>query len=138
MTYDFAKPEDLPAVASLLALCKLPANDLEAHDFPVEMDKQRIVGCIGIEREGPLLRSLAVDPQSRGQRIGKELCSRLLKHAKEKGIQEIYLLTDSAERFFEKFGFEKVAREHAPEWIRKHKQFTTLCPESAIVMFRRV
>src|SRR4029079_14019129 len=108
MTYDFAKPEDLPAVASLLALCKLPANDLEAHDFLVAMDKQRIVGCLGIEREGAVLRSLAVDPQSRGQRIGKELCSRLLKHAKEKGIQETYLLTDSAERFFEKFGFEKV------------------------------
>ena len=138
MTFDFAKPKDLAAVASLLELCKLPANDLEAHDFIIAVDKNRVVGCVGIELEGPLLRSLAVDPESRGKGIANGLCSRLLQHAERQGIQEIYLLTDSADRFFEKIGFQKVARDDAPEWIRKHKQFTTLCPSSAIVMFWRV
>lgn len=138
MTYDFAKPKDLAAVASLLELCKLPANDLEAHDFIIAVDENRVVGCVGIELEGPLLRSLAVDPKSRGKGIANGLCSRLLQHAERQGIQEIYLLTDSADRFFEKLGFQKVVRDDAPEWIRKHKQFTTLCPSSAVVMFRRV
>jgi amino-acid N-acetyltransferase len=92
------------------------------------------VGCIGIELEGPLLRSLAVDPESRGKGIANGLCARLLQHAERQGIQEIYLLTDSAARFFEKIGFHKVARDDAPESIRKHKQFTTLCPSSAVVM----
>ena len=138
MTYEFAKPKDLAAVASLLELCKLPANDLEAHDFIIAVNENRVVGCVGIELEGPLLRSLAVDPESRGKGIANGLCSRLLQHAERQGIQQIYLLTDSADRFFEKIGFQKVARDDAPEWIRKHKQFTTLCPSSAVVMFRRV
>ena len=138
MTFDFAKPKDLAAVASLLELCKLPANDLEAHDFIIAVNENRVVGCVGIELEGPLLRSLAVDPESRGKGIANGLCSRLLQHAERQGIQQIYLLTDSADRFFEKIGFQKVARDDAPEWIRKHKQFTTLCPSSAVVMFRRV
>ena len=138
MTYEFAKPKDLAAVAALLELCKLPANDLEAHDFIIAVNENRVVGCVGIELEGPLLRSLAVDPESRGKGIANGLCSRLLQHAERQGIQQIYLLTDSADRFFEKIGFQKVARDDAPEWIRKHKQFTTLCPSSAVVMFRRV
>jgi amino-acid N-acetyltransferase len=138
MTYDFAKPKDLAAVASLLELCKLPTNDLEAHDFIVALDENRVVGCVGIELDGPLLRSLAVDPASRGKGIANELCSRLLQHAESHGIQEIYLLTDSAERFFERIGFEKVSRENAPEWIQKHKQFTTLCPSTAVVMHKRL
>jgi amino-acid N-acetyltransferase len=136
MTYDFAKPKDLGAIASLLELCKLPANDLEAHDFIVAVEEDRLLGCIGLELVGPLLRSLAVDPAMRGKGIANELCSRLLQHAQRQGIQEIYLLTDSAERFFERIGFQKVARVDAPEWVKRHKQFTTLCPSSAVVMHK--
>jgi amino-acid N-acetyltransferase len=138
MMFDFAKPKDLAAVASLLELCKLPANDLEVHDFIIALEEDRVVGCIGIELEGPLLRSLAVDPASRGKGIAQGLCSRLLQHAEKQGIHEIYLLTVSADRFFEKIGFQKIVRDDAPEWIQKHKQFTMLCPGSAIVMSRKL
>ena len=134
MIYEFAKPTDLDAVTELLHTCKLPANDLEAHEFIVARDGNRITGCIGLELQGPLLRSLAVDPANRNQGIAGELCSRLLSHAADQGVREIYLLTDSADRFFERIGFQKIARENAPESIRTHKQFTELCPDSAIVM----
>jgi len=134
MIYEFAKHEDLEAVAALLDVCNLPANDLEAHEFIIAKDANRVVGCIGMELQGPLLRSMAVDPAFRNQGIADELCNRLLQHASKRKLTEIYLLTDSAEKFFERLGFECLYRNDAPESIQTHKQFTTLCKVSATVM----
>ena len=138
MIYEFAKPKDLEAVAALLNTCKLPANDLEAHEFIVAVDENMIVGCIGMELEGPLLRSLAVDPANRKQGIAGELCARLLRHAGDQDVKNLYLLTDSADKFFERIGFQRINREDAPESVRTHKQFTELCPSSAIVMRKEI
>ena len=136
MTYQFAKEEDLIGISVLLKTCELPDNDLEAHEFIIAKNDGRIVGCIGLELQGPLLRSMAVDPAFRNLGIAGELYSRLIQFAKEKHLPEMYLLTDSAEKFFVKKGFKKVSRSDAPERIRTHKQFTTLCPDSAIVMHK--
>jgi len=138
MIYEFAKPKDLEAVAKLLLICKLPANDLEAHEFIVARNGDGITGCIGLELQGPLLRSLAVDPAFRNQGIAGELCESLLSHAAKQGVSEIYLLTDTADRFFERIGFQRIDRNRAPESIRTHKQFTTLCHSSAIVMRKEI
>jgi amino-acid N-acetyltransferase len=134
MIYEFAQREDLKAISALLISCQLPDNDLEGHPFIVAKTAGRMIGCIGLEMQGPLLRSMAVDPEFRNHGIAGELYRRLLEHAKTNQLSEIYLLTDAAEKFFERRGFEKIDRDEAPEWIRKHKQFTTLCPDSAVVM----
>lgn len=138
MIYEFAKHEDLEAVSELLKSCELPDNDLEAHEFIVAKSDAQIVGCIGLERQGPLLRSMAVDPAFRNRGIAAELCRRLVEHAKAKHLTELYLLTDSAETFFKRKGFNKIPRDAAPVRIRMHKQFTTLCPVSAIVMHQHL
>ena len=136
VTYEFADKKDLPAIQNLLQTCHLPANDLEAHltHFVLAKEAEQVVGCIGMELQGPLLRSLAVDPEFRNQGIAGELSERLLVHAKEMGCKEIFLLTDTAAKFFAKAGFQKIEREQAPDKIRSHKQFTDLCPSSAVVM----
>ena len=139
MTIQFAEPRDLNAIRSLLKKCDLPANDLEEHlnHFLVARLEDRLIGCIGMELEGPLLRSLAVDPQHRGLGVAKQLCDRLLAQAKDQGMEEIYLLTTTASGFFRKAGFETKDRSEAPETIRNHKQFTELCPSSAVLMWTR-
>jgi amino-acid N-acetyltransferase len=138
--YGSATKEDLQSIVRLLESCELPSNDVEAHlhHFIVAKEADSVVGCIGMEHEGPLLRSLAVDPSYRNRGVAQHLCERLLHHAKEDGAQEIFLLTPTAAKFFEKIGFERKEREEAPEAIRKNKQFTELCPSSAALMYKKL
>ncbi len=140
MIYELAGAKDLDAIQKLLKVCNLPFNDLDAHlnHFIVAKQDSRVVGCIGVELEGPLLRSLAVDPDYRSHGIAKELCGRLLDHAKHEGAEEIYLLTDTAAKFFDKAGFHRKKREEAPKSISSHKQFTELCPSSAVLMWKEL
>jgi amino-acid N-acetyltransferase len=138
--YGTATKEDLQSIVRLLETCELPSNDVAAHlhRFIVAKETDRLVGCIGMEREGPLLRSLAVDPSHRNRGVAQHLCEQLLHHAKEQGTQEIFLLTTTAAKFFEKIGFERKDREEAPESIRRNRQFTELCPSSAVLMWKRL
>ena len=140
MNYAHADATDFDAIASLLNKCNLPSNDLDQHlnHFITAKEEDRLIGCAGLELEGPLLRSLAVDPDHRGCGIGGELCARLLAAAKLKGAREIFLLTDNAANFFETAGFQRKDREEAPERIAKHKQFTELCPSSAVLMWKEL
>jgi amino-acid N-acetyltransferase len=140
MKYGFACSDDLPAIRDLLRACHLPANDLEEHveHFVVAKEADRLIGCVGLEIEGPLLRSLAVDPEFRNRGVAKELCDRLLAHAKEHGGKEIFLLTDSAAPFFVKTGFQRLDRNTAPSHIQQHKQLTELCPSSAVLMRKEI
>ena len=140
MNYAFADAKDLDAIVSLLNRCKLPSNDLNEHlnHFIVAKEGDRLIGCVGLEPEGPLLRSLAVDPDHRGRGVARELCARLLAHARQKGAHEIYLLTDTASKFFDTAGFQRKDRKEAPERIAKHKQFTELCPSSAVLMWKEL
>jgi amino-acid N-acetyltransferase len=136
MIYSFANQHDIREIGGLLERCGLPSNDLEAHlnHFIVAKREDSLVGCIGMEIQGPLLRSLAVDPAERNHGIANELTQRLLAFAKARGASEIYLLTETASMFFEKLGFQRINRENAPPNIRSHQQFTELCPSSAILM----
>jgi amino-acid N-acetyltransferase len=140
MIFAFAEPADQQAIAELLTSCNLPANDLEEHldHFIVAKERDRVIGCIGFEARGLLLRSLAVSSDFRRKGIANRLCEKLLDHAREEGASVIYLLTDTASDFFSKRGFERMPRNEAPETIRNHKQFTQLCPSTAILMWRRL
>jgi amino-acid N-acetyltransferase len=95
-----------------------------------------LVGSGGLEfyNNLALLRSLAVSPELRGQQVGKEIVSQLLEAAKQRGISEVYLLTQTASFFFQKMGFKPVARENVPDAIQKSSEFATVCPASADVL----
>jgi amino-acid N-acetyltransferase len=43
-------------------------------------------------------------------------------------------LTTTAERYFPKFGFERIERNDVPASVQASVEFTSACPSSAIVM----
>lgn len=133
-----AKPRDLGAVIELLAACGLPTEDVEQHfrEFVVGRKDGAVCAAAGLEVHGhyALLRSVAVQPASRGFGEARALCEALLATARSRGIHEIYLLTTTAEAFFGHLGFERVARESVPAEIRSTREFAHLCPQTAVAM----
>lgn len=128
-------------VRRLLAAAQLPTDDLTpAHleHFFACGPKDAPLGIGGVEIHGrdALLRSLAVDAKARGQGCGKALVAALERHAREQGVRHIYLLTTTAARFFEGLGYRVIARDDAPARIRATREFSDLCPSSAVFMAR--
>ena len=133
----------LAAVQALLGESQLPASDLtEAHleHFIGCGSAEALDGVVGLELYPPyaLLRSLAVAAAERGNGLGSALLADAERHARSRGVTEIYLLTNSAERFFERKGYQHVPRESAPPAIRATQEFAALCPASSAFMRKRL
>jgi amino-acid N-acetyltransferase len=90
----------------------------------------------GLERFGPvgLLRSLAVSTGARGRGLGRALVSAIEDEARSSGIADLYLLTTTADEFFSRLGYVRIARDETPVAIASTAQFSALCPSSAVVM----
>ena len=133
-----AESSDVPAAHGLLRAASLPTDDLPADlpHFVVLYDQTRLVGLAGMEYHGPvgLLRSVAVSPEYRSQRLGEKLVGAVLDAAREAGVREAYLITTTAEAYFRRYGCATVARTDVPEAIGKTSQFNGLCPSTATVM----
>jgi amino-acid N-acetyltransferase len=133
---------DLPAVESLLSMSNLPTEGVRENfsGFLVAETDGEIAGAIGLEEFGAvaLLRSAVVSPQHRGSGIGRRLLERLLEGAEEAGIDELYLLTTTAEKYFPRFGFTHTTRSAVPEAVKASAEFHGACPDTAVVMTRRV
>jgi amino-acid N-acetyltransferase len=137
-----AGPGDEEAVAALLEGCGLPHEDIRPHlgQFTLARSDGRLVGVIGLEVHGRdgLLRSLAVAEDHRGEGIARRLYASLLGRARGLGVERLFLLTTSANGFFEMLGFQVVQRELVPEAIRSTEEFRVLCAQSATCMVRSV
>lgn len=129
-------------VCDLLAAAKLPLDGLSEtlEHFLVAEEDGRIVAVAGIEVYGDsvLLRSVVVAAEHRGTGMGGRLSDASLALARELGARHAYLLTDTAEAFFRRRGFEALDRAHVPAGIRNSVEFAVACPASAIVMHRAV
>lgn len=129
------------AVHRLLEQNNLPTNDLSDLDFDhfyacgVAGDMQ---GVIGLEVHGAdgLLRSFAVSEDARGSGCGAALLNKLEQHSRNIGIKRLYLLTNTAEIYFQTRGFKSISRELAPESVRSTKEFSSLCPDDATLMYK--
>jgi len=134
--------DDLKAVMSLLDRASLPSVDIEKHllTFFVLENVRTIVGAIGMELYGDtaLLRSLVVEKNYRNKGCGKELYYTLISKATKLNVINIYLLTETAEGFFSKEGFKKIEREQVPPSIKQTNEYSTLCPEGAVCMVKRL
>ena len=133
-----ATPEDLPAVERLLEQNTLPRDGVAENlsSFLVAEDENGIVGAVGLELFGSaaLLRSAVVAEARRNGGLGAQLIRAAIDRASELGVNDLYLLTMTAENYFPRFGFERVDRGDAPDAIRKSVEFTTACPASATLM----
>jgi arsenate reductase (thioredoxin) len=137
-----AGPYDGERIRALLTMNKLPANDIPdnlAHFFVIQKADQ-LVGVIGLEPYGPygLLRSLVIQPLYRGRGNASDLVNKLIDYAGSLGLTDIYLLTETAERFFLKKGFEKIDRDFVPAELRLSSEFSYICPSSAVAMKKKL
>lgn len=137
-----ATKDDLNAIKSMLNNVSLPSVDIGKHllNFLVLEEGESIAGTIGMELYGDtaLLRSLAVKKDYRYKGYGKELCSALLSKAKKINVNNIYLLTETAEGFFNQEGFLKIARDIVPDVIKQTYEFSTLCPKGMACMVKNL
>ncbi|MDQ3393272.1 MAG: arsenic resistance N-acetyltransferase ArsN2 [Bacteroidota bacterium] len=133
-----AKLEDLPLIKDLLLKENLPASDIVMDIIHIFLfyDKKNLVGMTGLEnfREHGLLRSVVVVDEFKGKGKGKTMCMLTMEKALEMGVEELYLLTETAEDFFKSQGFETVNKEEAPGFIKSTTEFKNLCPASAAFM----
>jgi amino-acid N-acetyltransferase len=81
------------------------------EDTLVAVEDSTVVGAIALERYGKaaLLRSLVVQPEHRKRGIGFRLAAGALEVARWSGIDEVHALTEDAQRYLTKFGFEAVS-----------------------------
>lgn len=139
MPITLAQAVDRPAIEQLLTEAKLPVADLPANlsHFLVLTDAaKQPIGAIGLEVYPPygLLRSAVIQPGHHGRGYGKILVQELMAHARKEGLEQLFLLTETAAGFFAQLGFEEVTRDSVPEAIRASSQFSLICPSSATVM----
>lgn len=132
------EPHDLTAVLSLLRRASLPTEGVAEHlgRFFVAEVEGAIIGCVGLEVYGQtaLLRSLAVTREFQNRGLGSQLAEHALHQAASLGLDNVLLLTTTAEGFFKQFGFTKITREDVPEQIRQSVEFRLNCCETAVCM----
>lgn len=138
ITFRRATPADWPAIRSLLQSHQLPTEGAEAHlvNFIVAESAGALAGCIGLERYGrsALLRSAAVSGAMHGSGIGAQLVTQLLEMARQQGIDDVALLTTTAETYFAKRGFRAVPREELTAIFGDSAEMRGACPATAIAM----
>ena len=136
------RPPQLSVVA-LLEAEGLPASDLTEshlkHFFFTGSDgaPSALVG-LEIYDEAALLRSLVVSADARTQGLGSALVRHAEGYAAARRVRSIYLLTTTAEAYFEHRGYRRVDRTQAPASIQSTREFASLCPSSSAFMIKRL
>ncbi len=110
----------------------------DLRDFAVHEEEGQIVGCVALTviwADLAEIRSLAVDAQFSGRGIGRRLVEWAVGEARKLQIRKLMALTYE-QGFFEKLGFEAVAKETLPlkvwsDCVRCPKQEG--CDEIAVV-----
>jgi amino-acid N-acetyltransferase len=142
LRFTFSTAENVAAIQLLLAECHLPSEGVDplTGNCLVASVDSRLVGTVGLEPHGrsALLRSLAVAPAYRRRSLGRSLCAQMVSHARLLGVEELFLLTIDAERYFSALGFQRAERGQAPPPIRDTSQFRSVCPANAVCMRRDI
>ncbi len=149
ITYSTAKLTDikamqtmvLPEVMSGVILFRSDdevATNIRSYTLAKEGDK--VVGFVALHIHAPDLaevRSLIVDSDYRGKKIGASLVKQTIKDGKELGIKQLFTLTYQ-KKIFEKLHFREIPKESLPEhkiWADcvKCKHFP-ICDEIALII----
>lgn len=135
-----ATPADVGPLVDLVRGAGLPLDGLTAAlaTAVVARDGDEVVGCAALELYGgdALLRSVVVAAERRGRGLGERLTEAALALARARGAHRIYLLTETAEGFFPRFGFRRIAREEITGPVRQSVEFRSACPATAVAMVR--
>ena len=133
-----AQDADLLAIRALLAAHGLPVADLHnpAIEFLVAADDTRLHGVIGLDRfdDAGLLRSLCVQGDLRGSGLGVARVEAVESQARDAGLRQLVLLTQTAAPFFSRRGYAPIERSAAPAGVQRSAEFASICPASATCM----
>jgi glycerol 3-phosphatase-2 len=80
------------------------------------------------------LRAVATREDVRGLHLGTQVVAAAVRDAARRGAARCWLLTESAEGYFHRVGFERCERSDLPSWIVTGPAET--CPASAVAMRR--
>ena len=135
--------KDFLETKELLVETGLFLEDVEKYfDYFLILKDQnsKIVACAGLEiyDKVGLLRSVSVKPQHQGKGLGKMITEEMINYAKGNGIQNLYLLTDTAQIFFSKFSFKEIERKNADTNIKNTYEFKYACKDTAILMMKKL
>ena len=115
-------------------------------DAAIEAAQGRSVSDIFVDDGEPAFRDLERAEVARslseesgvvsvgGGAVMDPLTEAALALARARDERAVFLLTTTADRFFPRFGFERITREDVPESVRQSIEFESACPASAIVM----
>ena len=130
-------PQQFTEALGLIKENGLPVNDIHTGTqlFIMEEGKD-VIGTVAVEYDfdNALLRSLSVKKDKTGEGLGGRLVDFIEDYVSQQGVINIYILTNTASKFFQKRGYETVPRENAPEFIRNTSEFSSVCPASAVFM----
>jgi len=131
------------SVVALLEAEGLPASDLtEAHleHFFFTGSDGAPSALVGLQIYGPdaLLRSLVVSCAARSQGLGSALVLYIEEYAAAHQVSSLYLLTTTAEAYFEHRGYRRIDRAQAPSSIQSTREFASLCPASSAFMVKQL
>ncbi|MEL7001527.1 MAG: arsenic resistance N-acetyltransferase ArsN2 [Bacteroidota bacterium] len=130
--------EDQPWVVDLLSKANLPTNDvdLDVQRFiKIESNGKNIaIGALEIAGNSALLRSVVVPQNLQRKGAGIAVTKALINEAKKLKLDNLFLLTETAEKFFDKIGFMTIDRKEVPEEILSLEEFTNICPSTAACM----
>ncbi len=126
-----ASAADLATVSRLLTEASLPTAGMAEHfgSFLVAESDGVIIGSMGLELYGAtaLLRSAVVHPSWRNSGVGSMLYSALITKAKQQGVRELFLLTNTATKYFAKKGFITIDQRSVTGPITQSAEFTGAC-----------
>jgi amino-acid N-acetyltransferase len=106
------------------------------ENFLIAVDKNGSwVGVAGYEVYGEiaLLRSVAVDSRARNLGHGRTLVQAALANAKNQGVRSVYLMTETAERYFGRLGFEPIERDRVEPAVKHSPEFAECCVSARVM-----
>jgi len=141
--------QDIPAMQALVieevkegVILNRSQDEVATHirSYVLAKEAGRLLGYTALHIHSPRLaeiRSLIVDAQERGRSIGRMMVEYTLKEATLLGVEEDVLVLTYLPAFFEKLGFEEIAKEVIPEhkiWADCIKcMHFPVCNETALV-----
>jgi len=129
---------DAAGIRALLESAGLPTDDLLTSNpkFVVACEDDRVVATGALQRFGAsaLLRSVVVAADVRGLGLGRIIVRDLERVAQLDRVEQLFLLTQTAQRFFEHQGYRVIDRQSVRQDVQGSAEFRSLCPASAVCM----
>ena len=118
-----AHRDDIPRMAQMIAQADLPPLFIDEFlgGFVVADHDGEVVGAGGLEMydDAGVIRSVVVDPRTRGTGIGRQMSDLMMADARASGATTVYLFTADAHGFWLRLGFEDFALDEWPDAPRQ-------------------